>query len=94
MATHIEADGDTWRVTNYDDDRRRAVRTVVFHCVSNPQRPWRVIEVADDAFGSRDIADLPTDRLESMFERSHAMDYSHDEAANPLNRGYGDPPLG
>jgi hypothetical protein len=94
MPIQIEADGDTWRVTNYEDDRRRAVRTVVFHCVSNSQRPYRVIEVADDAFEAGDIGEVPADQLAAMFAKAHTMDYSHDSAANPINRGYGDPPLG
>jgi hypothetical protein len=92
MPVQIEADGDTWRVTNYEDDRRRAVRTVVFHCVSNPQRPYRVIEVADEVFDAGDIGEVPADQLESMFARSHTMDYSHDSGADAINRGFEHPP--
>jgi hypothetical protein len=77
MPHRIEADGDTWRVTNYEDDRRRAVRTVVFHCLSNSQRPYRVVEVPDALLGDRDLDSLSQDELIRMFERSQTMDYSH-----------------
>lgn len=94
MWHRIDADGHSWRVTSFEDDRRRAVRTVVFHCLSNTQRPYRVVEVPDEVMGDGDIGSLPKGRLGELFGRSHTMDYSHDVAANPLSRGYGDPPLG
>jgi hypothetical protein len=94
MPHRIKADGDTWRVTNYEDDRRRAVRTVVFHCLSDSQRPYRVVEVADDVLGGRELDGLSGDELTRLFDRSHTMDYSHDASAHPIDHGYGDPPLG
>jgi hypothetical protein len=93
MPHRIDADGDSWRITNYEDDRRRAVSTVVFHCLSNSQRPYRVVEVPDELWPAGGIDTLSGSDLLEMFNRSHAMDYSHDASASALHRGYGDPPL-
>jgi hypothetical protein len=92
MGHRIQADGDSWRVTSFEDDRRRAVRTVVFHCLSNSQRPYRVIEVPD-SLAPDGIDGMSSDQLTELFSRAHTMDYSHDVAASPASRGYGDPPL-
>jgi hypothetical protein len=90
----LSADGDTWRVTSTGDDPRRDVRTVVFHCLSNTQRPYRVVEVPTSVLPQdRALDAIPDRELGSLFERSHTMDFSHDRAASPLSRGYGDPPL-
>lgn len=89
----LSADGDVWRVTSTGDDPRRDVRTVVFHCLSNTQRPYRVVEVPQGVLQDRPLDDVPDAELGRLFDRSHAMDFSHDASASPLNRGYGDPPL-
>jgi hypothetical protein len=80
MPHQIEADGHTWRVTNFEQDRRREVRTIVFHCLSNSQRPYRVVEVPDDIMGDREIGGLSAEELARMFDQSQTMDYSHDAA--------------
>jgi hypothetical protein len=89
----IDADGDSWRVTSFEDDRRRAVRTLVFHCLSNTQRPYRVVEVPDGTLEGDDVGSLSKELLGDLFRRTHAMDFSHDRSASPLSRGYGDPPV-
>lgn len=89
----FHADGDTWRVTTDDVDPRRAVRTLVFHCVSNATRPYRVVQVPEPLLQTRDVEGLTEADLSDLFGRSHTMDYSHDAAANPDSHGYGDPPL-
>jgi hypothetical protein len=89
----LSADGDTWRVTSTGDDPRRDVRTLVFHCLSNSQRPYRVVEVPPDVLGDRELDAVSDLELGALFDRAHAMDYSHDASASPLSRGYGDPPL-
>ena len=94
MREAIHADGDTWRVTDTDHDHRRAVHTLVFHCLSDIQRPYRVLEVPGSQLGARAVDSLSEDELRGLFERAHTMDYSHDAAANPESHGYGDPPLG
>lgn len=93
MHDQFRADGDTWRVTSSGQDARRAVRTVVFHCVSNSSRPYRVVEIPD-GLAAREVEHASEDELAALFDRSHTMDYSHDAAANPESHGYGDPPLG
>lgn len=93
MWRRVDADGDSWRVTSFEDDRRRAVRTVVFHCLSNTQRPYRVVEIPDDMLGDKGVEGLSSLDLGEFFRRSHTMDYSHDRSASPASHGYGDPPL-
>jgi hypothetical protein len=85
MGHRIDADGDSWRVTSFEDDRRRAVRTVVFHCLSNTQRPYRVVEVPDDVMGEDSLDSLSETQLGELFRRAHTMDYSHDGAAEPFS---------
>ncbi|HEX6309548.1 MAG TPA: hypothetical protein VFZ69_15225 [Longimicrobiales bacterium] len=91
MRDLFHADGDTWRVSSDTHDARRAVHTVVFHCVSNSQRPYRVVEFPDAALEGRDIEAMGESELTELFGRSHTMDYSHDAAAEPGSHGYGDP---
>lgn len=93
MRDQFHADGDRWRVTNDEVRGRRAVRTIVFHCVSNPQRPYRVIEVPEPTLQGRELDSLSDDEMGELFRRSHTMDFSHDAAAEPESHGYGDPPL-
>lgn len=81
MPDRIHADGDTWHVTSDDDDPRRDVRTVVFHCVSNSQRPYRVVEVPPSVMSDRSPDALREDELGELFQRSHTMDFSHDPGA-------------
>jgi hypothetical protein len=93
MRDMLHADGDTWLVTADQHDARRAVRTLVFHCVSNSQRPYRVLEVPAEVLPERQVDALSSAELAELFDRSHVMDYSHDVGASPESHGYGDPPL-
>jgi hypothetical protein len=79
----IRADGDEWRVTRDEHDRRRAVDTIVFHCVTNTQRPYRVLELPDAALAGRGLDTLSDQELLDLFHRTHVMDYTHDRAASP-----------
>ncbi|HSJ07279.1 MAG TPA: hypothetical protein VK936_11270 [Longimicrobiales bacterium] len=83
MRRQFEADGDTWLVTRDEHDRRRAVHTIVFHCTSNSQRPYRVIEVPEDALNGKEPADLSIEEIGDLFAGTHTMDYSHDRDAAP-----------
>jgi hypothetical protein len=87
MADVFRADGDSWRVTMDEYDRRRAVETIVFHCVSDSQRPYRVVEVPDEVLGGRGVDALSKEELTDLFAGSHTMDYTHDRAARPLQHG-------
>ena len=93
MRDLFHADGETWRVSSDMHDPQRAVHTVVFHCISNSQRPYRVVEIPDPMLEGQDVDQLGERELTELFGRSHTMDYSHDAAANPESHGYGDPPL-
>ncbi|HEX2168643.1 MAG TPA: hypothetical protein VHG09_15510 [Longimicrobiales bacterium] len=93
MRELFHADGDTWRVSSDAHDSDREVHTVVFHCVSNSQRPYRVVEIPDPVLQDRDVESLKEAELTELFGRSQTMDFSHDEAAEPQSHGYGDPPL-
>ncbi|MGH7446517.1 MAG: hypothetical protein ACRELT_03090 [Longimicrobiales bacterium] len=77
MRELFHADGDTWRVSSDAHDSQRAVHTVVFHCISNAQRPYRVVEVPDPILKDRDIDSLKENELTALFGRSQTMDYSH-----------------
>jgi hypothetical protein len=93
MAEPFRADGDTWHITGGEHHADRAVRTIVFHCLSNSQRPYRVVEVAESLLGERQLDELGAEELNALFHRTHTMDFSHDAAARPESHGYGDPPL-
>ena len=92
MRELFHADGDTWRVSSDAHDSHRGVHTFVFHCVSNGQRPYRVVEVPEPVLQGR-AESLGEDDLTALFARSQTMDYSHDAAAEPDHHGYGDPPI-
>lgn len=87
MRELFHADGDTWRVTSDAHDSQRAVHTVVFHCISNSQRPYRVVEIPDPVLKGRDVDALKEPELTQLFGRSQTMDYSHDTAAQPRRHG-------
>jgi hypothetical protein len=93
MRELFHADGDTWRVSSDAHDSQRGVHTFVFHCVSNGQRPYRVVEVPDPLMKGQTADGLGEDELTELFARSHTMDFSHDAAADPDSHGYGDPPV-
>ncbi len=85
MGARFNADGDTWQV-GLERHPSDGIDAVVFHCISNPQRPYRVLPVPDELTASGAIdRDLPPDQLRELFERSQIMDYTHDIEANPKN---------
>ena len=92
MAEPFRADGDTWRVTSDERHPERAVRTIVFHCLSNSQRPYRVVEVAASVVGERNVEELGEAELNALFDRTQTMDFSHDRTAHPETHGYGGTP--
>lgn len=88
MERPIEMDGDRWIATV---DRRSAhpgMHAVVFHCVSDGQRPYRVIEVPADESREGSDTGFNERELKEMFSNAHTMDYSRDEAAEPGRHGY------
>jgi hypothetical protein len=81
MRELFHADGDTWRVSSDAHDSERAVHTIVFHCISNGQRPYRVVEVPDPLLEGRDVDQVGETNLTEFFARSQTMDFSHDTGA-------------
>ena len=87
----LKAQGDTWHVAVDIHAPHPGVRAVVFHCISNPQRPYRVAEVPDSLLPSSDsLGQLSEDEIERLFERSDPMDFSHDPRA--ASDHVGEPP--
>lgn len=80
----IDANGETWEVSLDARAPHPGVRAVVFHCVTNEQQGWRVVEVPADRFESESsLARLEDDELEVLFRRSDAFDYVHEPGADP-----------
>ena len=74
MAKRIKADNDTWQATL---DASGGERHLVFFCVSNGQRPWRVVRLdEDDIPPSESLDALSSHELRALFERSESMNVS------------------
>jgi hypothetical protein len=90
MPRTFEMDGDRWITTVDRQAAHPGMHAVVFHCVTDGQRPYRVLEVPAERNFDPDGKDLTEGELRELFSNAHTMDYSHDEAAEPLEHGYGD----
>jgi hypothetical protein len=88
----VSADGDTWGVTSDGYDERRGVRTVVFHCLSNSQRPYRVTEVPESLLADRTLDSIGDGELGDLFNRTQIMDFSHNRSVSPAGHGQADSP--
>jgi hypothetical protein len=88
MVMRFDADGDTWEVGYERHPARPDLDAVVFHCVSDTQRPYRVIPLPPDLRrdGGEAGEDPPRARLRRLFDRSQTMDFVHDPQADPRNR--------
>lgn len=76
MPKRIKADNDTWQAT-LDSSSMRYGRNVVFLCVSNGQRPWRVVRVDEDEIATpEDLEALSAKDLRVLFDRSESMNVS------------------
>jgi hypothetical protein len=75
----VRADDERWEVRIDRFDPHPGIHALVFFCLSNPQRPWHVVEVpADQVPGADELAALPEDRLVALFADSDPMDFPHD----------------
>jgi hypothetical protein len=79
MKHRFEADGDSWQV-GIERPASYGAGAIVFHCTSNPQRPYRVLPLAptDERL---DRGDLDDGELRELFSRSQIMGFTHDPAA-------------
>lgn len=95
MKGEIRADGDRWKVGIDVNAPHPGTRAVVFHCLSNPQRPYRVTEVPASTVPSREALDQLSDaEVQRIFSESEPMDYTHDPRAAPEHIGEPPPPPG
>ncbi|MBI4545119.1 MAG: hypothetical protein HY703_07995 [Gemmatimonadetes bacterium] len=88
MALRLKADGATWEARIARDDPHPGVRAVVFYCITNPQRPWRVAELPADRLDSTDgLASLSRAELKGIFAQADPMDFAHDPTSDPGHPG-------
>jgi hypothetical protein len=78
----FDADGERWSVTLDRGEEAPGVNALVFHCLSNPQRPYRVVRIGE-ADAARDPGELGEGRLRELFADSQIMDYVSDRDAIP-----------
>lgn len=89
MERPIEMEGDRWIAKLDRQAAHPGMHALVFHCISDGQRPYRVIEIpAEDADGAGD-PQFSERELKELFSNAHIMDYSRDQSAEPERRGYG-----
>lgn len=76
MAREIRVDGDRWKVQLSRERPRRGLLAVLFFPVTSDQRPYRVIEVSEDAFEDQaTLESLSEDRLRELFDASSSMGF-------------------
>lgn len=76
-----KAHGESWDVALSEEEAREGVRPIVFRCITNTSRGWRVVEVPAADYSERRVNDLSSDELDSLFERSQPFDFTHDPKA-------------
>lgn len=83
MKRKFSADGDDWLVSLDRHAPHPGVRAIVFHCVSDSQRPYHVTEVPIASMPNDSaLEDLPESRLEELFADSEPMDFTHEGKAH------------
>lgn len=84
MARSIKADGERWEFRIDEKRPHPGVSALVFFCLTNGSRPYRVVEVpAAQLPGPEALDQLDTEELERLFSESDVMDFVHDAAADP-----------
>lgn len=72
---NIKVDGDVWQVRLGSDRRRPGVQVVLFFSQPTGQRPYRVVEVPEDRFGSQaEIDRLSKKELLELYDGSTSLD--------------------
>lgn len=88
MSREIEADGKTWKVALDRHLPHPGTRAVVFHCVSDRDYGYRVVEVPAAEVTSQDTLDrMAADDVEALYERSQPFDFVHDAKARENHIG-------
>lgn len=81
MERTFKADGEEWKLGIDHQAAHPGMRALVFHCISNSGRPYRVLEVP-----AHPEPDLSGDALVRYFAESHTLDYSTDPSAEAARR--------
>jgi len=72
----IKAAGDTWSARIGEKASDPQLHTVVFFCVTNGQRPYRVVQVPRTRLGGADALEaLSPEDLRALFDASISMNY-------------------
>lgn len=82
MPRTIQADGDRWEVRPEARDARPDAHAVIFHCVSNRQRPYQVAEIPSTDWDGRDVDGFGDEELQRIFAGSQPLDFTHDRDAD------------
>lgn len=89
----IKVDGDLWKVRLGQERPRPGVRLLLFFCQPTGQRPYRVVEVAEDRFDSQQAVErLSRKDLLDLYRQSTSMDVPtlrSDEVADVRRRTRG-----
>lgn len=89
----IKVDGDLWKVRLGQERPRPGVRLLLFFCQPTGQRPYRVVEVAEDRFDSQQAVErLSRNELLDLYRQSTSMDIPKlrsDEVADVRRRTRG-----
>jgi hypothetical protein len=74
--TKIKAAGDSWSARIGESPADPEKQTVVFFCVTNGQRPYRVVEVPRRQLESQEaLESLSGEELKALFDASVSMDF-------------------
>ena len=72
----IKAGGDTWSAQIGEKSSGPQLQTVVFFCVTNGQRPYRVVEVSRTRIGGAEALEaLSAADLQALFDESTSMNF-------------------
>ena len=72
----LKADGDTWSARIGEKPSGPQLQAVVFFCVTNGQRPYRVVEVPLTRIGGEDVLEgLSAEELKTLFDESTSRNH-------------------
>lgn len=82
MSRQIKVGGKKWKVALDRHMPHPDTRAVVFHCVSDRDYGYRVVEVPSAEVTSQETLDrMDKDDLEALYDRSQPFDFAHDPKA-------------
>lgn len=76
MPRGIRVDGDRWRVELGEEAPREGRRSILFFPVTCDQRPFRVVEVAEERVADEEAVSALSEReLRQLFAESNSMGF-------------------